>query len=145
MNIWWISTTAHFDKMRTAFPCLLAEVTNYSVFSKQPEIVSLVSLCIWFAFYSMLSFFSSQGHFCVSYLLMLSEVAAGKLREDFTEWRRENFAGFTVETPQSTAICQSLHYSLLWKFFKQRWRKIHYFISLSSVRGTLTHINPQHL
>lgn len=114
--------------MRTAFPCLIVEVTNDSVFFKQAKIVGLVSLCILFAFYSILSFFSSQGHFCMSYLLMLSGVAAGKLREDFTEWRRESLAGFTLEPLQSRAICQFLP-SLLTalKVFKAKIKKNPFF------------------
>lgn len=36
-NIWQISTTVHFDRMRTAFPCLIAEETNDSVFFKHTK------------------------------------------------------------------------------------------------------------
>lgn len=126
-KIWQIFTTAHFDRIRTVFLCLIVEVINDSAFSKWAKIMGILSLCIWFAFHLMLSFFSSQGHFYTSYLLILSGVTAGvlqsftaeALREDFTEWR-ELFAGFTLETLQSREICQSLHYSLLWKFFKKR-------------------------
>lgn len=101
--MWQISTTGHFDRMRTALLCLIVEVTNDSIFSKRTKIVDLISLCIWFTFYSMLSFFSSEGHFCMSYLLMLSGVTTGKLREGFTEWR-ENFAAFTLETAEQSHL-----------------------------------------
>lgn len=155
-KIWQIFTTAHFDRMRTVFLCLIVEVINDSEFSKWAKIMGILSLCIWFAFHLMLSFFSSQGHFYTSYLLILSGVTAGvlqsftaeALREDFTEWR-ELFAGFTLETLQSREICQSLHYSLLWKFFKKRLKtkakNIHYFISISTIQGALTRLISQYL
>lgn len=155
-KIWQIFTTAHFDRMRTVFLCLIVEVINDSAFSKWAKIMGILSLCIWFAFHLMLSFFSSQGHFYTSYLLILSGVTAGvlqsftaeALREDFTEWR-ELFAGFTLETLQSREICRSLHYSLLWKFFKKRLKtkakKIHYFISISTIQGALTRLISQYL
>lgn len=50
--------------------------------------MGLVSSCIWFAFCSMLSFFSSQGQFLHVLLAYVIRVTAGELK-DFTEWRRE--------------------------------------------------------
>lgn len=129
--------------MRTAFPCLIVEVTNDSVFIKQAKVVHLVLLCIWFAFYSSL-FFSSRGNFCMFYLFKLSGVTAGKLREDFTEWRILSFSGFTLEALQSRAICQSLP-SLLFESFLSKDKEKSILSFPFQQYKALLHVIPQNL
>lgn len=110
--------------MRTAFPCLTAEVTNDSVFFKQAKVVHLEPLCIWFTFYPML-LFSSQGNFCMFYLFKLSGVTSGKLREDFTVTIL-TFSVFTLEDLQSEqSVSLFLHYSL--KVFHAKIKKNPFF------------------
>lgn len=107
-NIWQISTTAYFDKMRIAFLWLIVEVTNDSVFLKQEK----VPQCIWFAFYSTL-LFSSQGNFCVFYLFKLSGLTAGKLREDFTEGKFWVFQSLPLKLSKAEqSVTLFLHYPL---------------------------------
>lgn len=126
MNIWPISTTAHFDGMRTAFPCLIAEVTNDSVFFKQTKAVHLVPLCIWFAFYSML-FFSPQGNFCMFYLFKLSGVTEGKISEKILQseevWVFQSLPLKISKAEQSVRLF--LHYSL--KVFQAKIKKNPFF------------------
>lgn len=54
----------------------------------------------------MLSFFSSQGQFCMSYSLMLSELQQESSK--ILQSEEESFAGFTLQTLQTRAICQPL-------------------------------------
>lgn len=113
--------------MRTTFSWLIVEVTNDSVFFKHAKVVHLVPLCIWFAFYSTL-LFSSQGNFCVFYLLKLSGLTARKLREDFTEWKFWGFQSLPLKLSKAEqSVSLFLPYSL--KVFQAKIKKNPFFHS----------------
>lgn len=129
--------------MRTAFPWLTVEVTNDSVFFKQAKVVHLVPLCIWFAFYSTL-LFSSQGNFCVFYLLRLSGLHSRKAQRRFHRVKILRFSVFTLEALQSRAICQSLP-SLLFESFSSKDKEKSILSFPFQKCRALLHVIPQNL